>query len=486
MTYFNNLGQARVGWRIPSGGVTPSTLWNSIYGVWNADTRGTSLDTSIFRVYNGDNVNDTSGNAQNGTNVGGVTFTTGKVGNALTFNGSNNYVNLGNDKFSFAGNFTISAWVNLNTVSWNKAIMSNLSYVSNISNGWLLLMRNNKLYFEFYKNNGTYDYLATNTNLTTSTWYHIIVVRVASQSTKIYINGVLDTSNSSTYNPTYTSTIPIPASIGAWKYDATNVAQFTNGKIDALNVWDKALTDNEVLSLYNEGTGAEYPFSSQTLPSLNDATPNANNGTRPATTLSGGVPGPSFTTGKIGKAFNFDGVNDFIELGDVMDLGLSSWSYSMWFNVSNTNNNMLFSKTILASNYGRIWAGTNASKVYFAFQIDSPNSNIVVETTTNINTNTWYHVTFVFDRNDKMQVYLNGVLSNLNTTSGTNNLTYYSSWNINTNNPFRIGAFTTADNVGTTANFTGKIDAFSVWNRVLTSTDVTDLYNSGTGKQYPN
>ena len=33
--------------------------------------------------------------------------------------------------------------------------------------------------------------------------------------------------------------------------------------------------------------------------------------------------------------------------------------------------------------------------------------------------------------------------------------------------------------------FLGKLDAVSVWNRELTAADVTELYNSGTGKQYP-
>ena len=31
-----------------------------------------------------------------------------------------------------------------------------------------------------------------------------------------------------------------------------------------------------------------------------------------------------------------------------------------------------------------------------------------------------------------------------------------------------------------------KLDALNIYNRVLTSTEVTELYNSGNGKQYPN
>jgi hypothetical protein len=31
-----------------------------------------------------------------------------------------------------------------------------------------------------------------------------------------------------------------------------------------------------------------------------------------------------------------------------------------------------------------------------------------------------------------------------------------------------------------------KIDALSVWSKTLTATEVSDLYNSSNGKQYPN
>lgn len=224
-------------------GVAPSTLGVGLYSVYKAES----------------NAND-SLNTYNGTAMGGLTYTAGKSGNAFTGNGTTAYVSLPNDSFNFTGNFSISGWINLNSVSGNQCIFANLSYVAGVSNGWLLLMRNNKLYFEFYKNNGTLDYLASNTNFTTSTWYHINIVRVASTSTKIYINGTLDISNSSTYNPTYASSIPIPSSIGAWKYDATTATQFTNGKIDEVNVWNREVTATEVTELYNAGTGKFYPY----------------------------------------------------------------------------------------------------------------------------------------------------------------------------------------------------------------------------------
>jgi hypothetical protein len=219
-----------------------------------------TLSTSLYAVYKAEsNANDSLA-TYNGTAQGGLTYTSGKSGNAFTLNGTTAYVSLPNDSFNFTVNFSISAWINLNTVSGNQCIMSNLSFVSPISNGWLLVMRSNRLYIEFYKNNNTYNALSSTSTFSTSTWYHIVVVRVASQSRKIYINGVEDRSDTSTFNPTYASSIPIPSSIGAWKYDPINVTQYTNGKIDEVNIWNKELTATEVTELYNAGTGKFYPY----------------------------------------------------------------------------------------------------------------------------------------------------------------------------------------------------------------------------------
>lgn len=236
--------------------------------------------------------------------------------------------------------------------------------------------------------------------------------------------------------------------------------------------WRAAAAVNPSLtpSTLNTGIYAAYNAENNT----NDAL-NTYNGTA--------VGGLTYGVGKVGTAFQFNGTNAYVQLGDVMDIGTSSWSYSMWFNVSTTNNSMLFSKVRNSSSAGRIWAGTNSNKIYFAFE--TTGGSIAIETASNISTNTWYHITFVLDRNDKLKMYLNGTLTSVNVFQGTNNLIPYSSTNFNTNHPFRIGTFTDADNTTPIALFNGSIDAFNVWNRVLTTTEITELYNSGNGKQYP-
>ncbi len=92
----------------------------------------------------------------------------------------------------------------------------------------------------------------------TSQWYHIVVTRKASTRTKIYVNGTLNASNTSTINPNYATTQY--TTIGATQYGPSSITYYINGKIDAVSVWDKELTESEVTDLYNSGAGKQYPY----------------------------------------------------------------------------------------------------------------------------------------------------------------------------------------------------------------------------------
>jgi hypothetical protein len=445
---------------------------------------GTSLDTSIYAVYNGDNVNDSSGNSRNGTNVNNVTFTTGKIGNAFTFNGSSNYVALPNSSFDFTGDFSISTWVKIpaNPSGW-CGIFSNYNYELGSNLGYLIqLTTDRKIAFGVHSAVGSSNVYST-TTVALNTWYHITVRRdsVAKRS-ELYINGVFEGEAINTNITIGYGTRAIQPTIGAIRTNNQGVLttyNFLNGSVDGLTIWNKKLTDNEILSLYNEGTGAEYPFSSQLLPSLNDAV-GTNNGTRPSSTLTGGALGPSFTTGKIGKAFTFDGLNDYVSLGNDKFNFAGSFSISAWVNLNTVSGNQtIMSNLSYVSNISNGWLLLmRNNKLYFEFYKNNGTYDYLA-TNTNLTTSTWYHITVVRVASQSTKLYINGVLDSSNASAF--NPTYTSSIPI----PSSIGAWKyDASNV---INFTnGKIDALNIWNRELTAADVTELYNAGTGKQYPN
>lgn len=196
--------------------------------------------------------------------------------------------------------------------------------------------------------------------------------------------------------------------------------------------------------------------------------------------------GLTYTTGKSGQAFNFNGTTSYVDMGDVMDVGTSSWTYSFWFNANSLSvTQTLFGKTIAAGVRGRVFCQLDGNKLVIGFDADASNVIIVETPTLGLSTGNWYNAIIQIDRSDKVKVIVNGTNLTLTTTNGTNNLIPYSATNYNTNNPFRIGAFTSSDNVTAFQFYNGKIDEFNVWNRVLTTTEITELYNSGSGKFYP-
>ena len=477
MTYFNNLGQGRIGWRSPSGGVTPSSLWTSVYAVYNADAVGSSsLKTSLVSAYNGEsNTNDSFG-SNNGTAQGGLTYTTGKIGDAFNFNGTTSYVGIPNttDHLNFTGDFSISTWVMpLVTSAAFNIYFSN--YKSGASgNGYLLYLNRtaNKLVFNIHASTSYSEYGVSWTPLV-NTWYHLTVSRKASTGTKLYINGVEVLGSYSIgnagLNPTYQSGQIY--NIGS----SLNGSNLGNYRQDAVNVWNKELTQSEITELYNSGNGAQYITDSFYKPTTNDAL-NTYNGT-----AQGGL---TYGVGKVGTAFQFNGTTAYVQLGDVMDIGLNSWSYSMWFNTAvSTTEQILFSKSLAAGLTGRFSASLQNDKVKFF--LETTGGVAFIETVNSISINTWYNVVFVVDRSNRLQIYLNGTLQSVNRT-GILDLPPYSAINFNTNCPFRIGAYTASNNTTALPTFNGSIDAFNAWNRVLTQTEITELYNAGAGKQYPN
>ena len=469
----------------------PSSVWNLLTAAYNADTKSLpSLKTSLVASYNGEsNANDSFG-TNNGTAVGGLTYTTGKIGNAFSFNGSNSYVKLTTDTMKFAGDFSISAWCYFSGASANtQTIFSNLTYDGTYGYGYYLYYMNNTLTFQINNSlpfaSGGNVQLNYGVNIFNG-WHLVTVTRKSSTGTKMYLNGNLVANNTSTYNPNYHSNM-IP-SIGSTDYGTTYnglVSYYSNSgtKIDALNTWTKELTASEVSELYNSGNGAQYIVDNFYKPTTNDALL-VNNGT-----AQGGL---TYEVGKVGTAFVFNGTNAYVQLGDVMDLGLSSWSYGMWFKSAVASSGTLFSKSIAAGLAGRFAAYIDSNRINFIFDYNSPlnsaGNTVNIGTSNTIVTNTWYHLVCVFDRTSNIRLYLNGVLQSVTTSYGVNDLSQYgaANTNYNTSCPFRIGAYTAADNINAVSFFNGSIDAFNVWNRVLTASEITELYNSGNGKQYPN
>ena len=226
----------------------------STHGIVNSGSSN-PLNTNLFAAYKAEsNANDSLA-TYNGTAVGGLTYTTGKSGNAFTFNGTNAYVSLPNNSFNLTGDFSISTWINTSTVTGNQMIFSNLMYNGGARKGFYLFLVGSTIEAWLVNQPSSSQLIATTSVISINTWYNIVLVR-ESGVVKIYLNGTLLITDTNAISLSYVTTTP---SIGAYT-NGVSISSYFNGKIDELNAWTKAITSTEVTELYNSGTGKFYPY----------------------------------------------------------------------------------------------------------------------------------------------------------------------------------------------------------------------------------
>jgi hypothetical protein len=212
------------------------------------------LRNGLLAFYRLSDTFDSSGNNRTLTNNGGVTFASGKIGNAAVFDGASYF---SQPAISVAGgSFTISQWLNVSssqyevfseTVSkWAGFIMQG-SFVTglneNEANSFFAYCRTDEGAFPLYVF-ANFD-----------EWAHF-VFRVDNDSKiiSLFKNGTLSASNSIT-GDIVSSEGSTELQIGAGESDGS--FPLNDGKIDAVGIWSRALSDAEIALLYNSGSGRE-------------------------------------------------------------------------------------------------------------------------------------------------------------------------------------------------------------------------------------
>lgn len=203
-----------------------------------------------------------------------------------------------------------------------------------------------------------------------------------------------------------------------------------------------------------------------------DNTPNDAKGTYNGTLVNGATYG----TGKINNGFSFDGVNDYVDLGfGYRRSKTESFSYSFWASTSS-----LSTLTVL-SNSGDNGHFLHLDSRYIWMQIGSSGSAYLkARSTSPISSNTLTHIVVTYDGTysySSFKFYINGTQNTtvgVTDTLGANDTPTPSAYNLN------IGRRPAGQYY-----FSGIIDELAIFDSVLTQAQVTELYNSGSGKQYP-
>jgi NOL1/NOP2/fmu family ribosome biogenesis protein len=354
------------------------------------------------------NLTDLSGNSLNAT-INGATFTTSSHDDtdALSFDGSSSEVIIpDNAIIDFSTNLTLSAWVNLNTLSKDQCIFGkNTSY-------HLTIYKDGKIGVAFRIDGAwTLHKLSTET-IPSNTWTHVATTYDGANM-RIYINGIecgvfaqTGTINSSNKD-LYLGTI--------WG------GYYLDGQLDDITLFDTSLSPEEIQQLY---TGAwlspvesasviTYQFESGAGSTAIDSSGNQLDATLTATT---------FTSDAIkgNYALSFNGSSSVVQLDDHERLDMNdAISISAWVKTNDASKN----QCILGRNtayYLNLYGSSNGAQlraglcIAGSWSTKTSSSNAADK----IKENEWTHVATTYDGSE-IVFYVSGIAVSSSSLTGT-------------------------------------------------------------------
>jgi len=201
---------------------------------------------------------DASGSSNNGTLID-ATWTTGKFGSGINFNGSSSYVNIPDSASLRLGkNMTISTWVKVtaNPASWARLVGKSDAGANR--NYAIFLHTDGRILFQFQDTGGGYPSIMSPGSISDGTWRNVTAT-YDGFTMRLYIDGSQVATGSTTATPV---TSAGPVRLG-WD-GAHNVF---NGQMDHVRIYARALSAAEVVNSMGEvcdsGTSnLEYGYAS--------------------------------------------------------------------------------------------------------------------------------------------------------------------------------------------------------------------------------
>jgi gliding motility-associated-like protein len=195
--------------------------------------------------FNG-NANDESGNGNNGI-VHGAKLTIDRCGNensAYYFNGISNSISIQNSKTLCPQNFTLSAWFKFTTNDQNSRYILSKSCDDIVGNSYCLYYEENQLQVKCDYSSSLRYY----TNFNNGIWNHAaFTLDAISSISRLYLNGKLVANGIISGNTAYSAD---PLLFGA-ESDIKILYKFFEGSIDDIVIYNRALSTEEILNLYN-------------------------------------------------------------------------------------------------------------------------------------------------------------------------------------------------------------------------------------------
>jgi hypothetical protein len=432
------------------------------------------------------NAKDATPYSDNGI-LSGATATADRKGtasSALNFDGNSNYATIPNASELTTNSVTVSFWAKLTTDpdcdannNW-RAVMSKGDGAYTTA-GWDVVMEENKL-VQFDVGYGGVTHRSGTVDVGLQVGSYTLLTFTFNASTGAYViysNGAAVASGNYGASAIGSTSLPLSIARGGNTGSCPDQNGFFPGSIDDLRLYNRALSASEVTSIYssynsqinlqsspsgsatanlNSGLVAYWPFNGN----AKDATPYQQTGVSSGS----GVTMTTDRKGRANSAYAFNGT-DYILASPWSNLtGSANRTVAVWFKTSQ-------SSTGGATRSLVVWGGPNAGdgssmKQYngtIGFDVGS--CSTAVSETSYINGQ--WHLAVATLSSGTVTLYLDGS----NVASGTCTYTTASSSDVG------IGASDSLDSSPPNQQFTGSLDDIHLYNRALSSTEVTALYN---------
>lgn len=179
--------------------------------------------------------------------INGATWVSGKVGGALAFDGIDDYVDIG-DRVEPEGEFTMSVWAKPNGDQTDKVI---LAKYSSIPAEYEIMIGTAGSYIARSDVGPSYSNSIFAMDSVHHTaypdWVHVVGVYGSDDKMKIYVNGVLKDEG-----VVFSRDVSRDDSFTIGRRSYVGAEGYFNGTIDEVKIYDRALSEAEVLELFSE------------------------------------------------------------------------------------------------------------------------------------------------------------------------------------------------------------------------------------------
>lgn len=420
-------------------------------------------------------VTDRSGSGNTANLQSGPSTTEGVVGQAISFDGSNDYISSTNG-FSNPQNFSVSFWFKTSVASGHKIIGTESDATGTGSSSYdrqFYIGTDGKLYFGWYS--GSFNTIVSTDTLNDDKWHYVTGTHASGGGGVLYVDGVSQG----------TAANDAESYVGYWRLGSYKLTSWTNasdgyftGQVDEVRIYNRSLSAAEQAYIYNRTKPAGSGSVAKSVTNMNglvgdwdfddcdacttvaDRSGRGNNGTMYDAT---GSPDPVnlHTTGKLGNGATFDGTKYYVDAGNNSTLNITgAITISAWIKA-----NTIARSAVVAKDFtdvrGYMFGMDTAGEVYL-----EKDGSIFLNSGATMSAGRWNHIALTFDGAD-WATWLNGAKQGL------------------VSDPVGIPSQTTTsltigrrNYTGVESYFDGSIDEVKIYNRGLSEAEIKNLYNS--------